>query len=118
MPAPRDPVVHDVRPRRRSSGRPDIEALRARVAILRAALTFPDGEQLVDEDGALADAGIPDWAEVEQVVSGLRRSGASAAARRVAVQRLTRCGLSAREIGQRIGVTERSVVRYRAGSTT
>lgn len=117
MSAPRD-GVHDVRPRPRSPGclPADVEALRTRVAILRATLGFPD-DDLVDEDEAPADAGVQDWAEVEQVISGLRRRGASTAARRVAVQRLTRLGLSAREIGQRIGVTERSVVRYRATRT-
>lgn len=109
--------VHDPRPQSSTPGRRplDIETLRARVAYVRARLGFDDDGGIVDADDEPTDGEIPDWAEVEQVMGGLRRRGASPAAKRIAVQRLTRRGLSAREIGQRIGMTERSVVRYRAG---
>jgi len=85
----------------RATALPDVAALRARVAALRTRLAGDDEQDV-------------DWAEVEQIVSGCRRRGASTAVKRVAVARLTDRGLSAREIGERIGMPERSVVRHRA----
>lgn len=57
----------------------------------------------------------PDWAEVEQLLGGSRRAGtASPGAYAKAVRRLTEQGLSAAQIGDRIGLSARHVVRYRA----
>lgn len=110
-------AVHDRRLRSADPPLHDLEALRVRVAVLRAEHGLHDDDPLLDDsEGPTPDKG-PDWAEVEQVISGLRHR-ASPAAKRIAVQRLTRRGLSAREIGQRIGMTERSVVRYRARGAT
>lgn len=109
-------AVPNTRPPSAGCRVPDMEALRERVAVLRAQLSFDEDGRFVDGDEPAA-AGNPDWAEVEQVIGGLRRRRAPPAAKRIAVQRLTRRGLSAREIGQRIGMTERSVLRYRGGGT-
>lgn len=60
-------------------------------------------------------AWAPDVAELEQVLRGVRPARhAHPTIRREAVRRLTDEGLSAREIGERIGAAERTVVRWRS----
>lgn len=56
----------------------------------------------------------PDWAAVERAVAGERPEVLTAAERAAAIDRLDACGLSAREVAVRLGMTVRTVQRRRA----